>query len=144
MVNMASNSGNLFPDSIIPYRGKYTYYVNNGHLQKGNGIGGILKGWARRAIPIIKSKAKSLGKDLAIQGLDSIYEAGRDMLVNIKDPPEVNNFKSTFTSTSNKDTTRPKKAIKRKNSSKPISRRRNFKRKRPNQNFATGFRKVTL
>lgn len=140
MVNMASNSGNLFPDSIIPYRGKYTYYVNNGHLQKGNGIGGILKGWARRAIPIVKEKAISLGKDLAVQGLDSVYEWSRDKLVNKLNPLEVNNSKNTFTS--KKDAGRSKKAIKRKYSSKPISRNRNVKRKRPNK--ATGFRKVTL
>ena len=125
MVNMSTNNGNS-----TPYFQR-VYYVNNGHLQKGHGIGGILKGWVTRSIPIIKTKAKSLEKDLAIQGLDTVYEMTRDKLVNIKDPLEVNNFQNK-SNTSKKDASQPKKAIKRKYSSKSFSRSRNIKRKRPN------------
>ena len=95
--------------------------------------------------------AKSIGKDIAVQVLDSAYTAGKDMLVNKKDPihavydqgvKEVGNFK--FANPLNKNKSRqPKKIIKRKNRSKSISRIRNAKRKRPNSNL-TGFRKITL
>lgn len=141
MVNMAKNNGKstFYPPAN---RGDYVYFVNNGLLQKGHGVGGILQGWANRAIPIIKTKAKSLGKDLAIQGLDSLYEVGRDYLVNKIGPTE--NVKNKFVNTSKKDASRPKKAIKRKNPSKPFSRSRNIKRKRPNKKSTGGFRKVTL
>ena len=143
MVNMSKNNNNSIPFSITPYRQDRYYYVNNGRLQKGHGIGGVLKGWANRSIPIIKTRAKSLLGDVAITGLDSVYELARDKLVDklgLKDSPKV----SKFTNTSKKGVSRPKKAIKRKSSSKPISRSRNIKRKRPNKNFTTGFRKVTL
>ena len=108
----------------------------------GHGVGGILQGWANRAIPIIKTKAKSIGKDLAIQGLDNLYEMGRDYIVNKIGPTE--NDKNKFVNTSKKDASRPKKAIKRKNHSKPFSRSHNIKRKRPNKKFTSGFEKVTL
>ena len=144
MVNMSKNNDNSIPFSITPYRQQARYYyVNNGRLQKGHGIGGVLKGWVNRSIPIIKTRAKSLLGDVAITGLDSVYELARDKLVDklgLKDSPKV----SKFTNTSKKGVSRPKKAIKRKSSSKPISRSRNIKRKRPNKNFTTGFRKVTL
>ena len=137
MVNMAKNNGNY---SLYPRPTDRVYFVNNGFSQKGHGVGGIFQGWANRAIPIIKTKAKSLGKDLAIQGLDSIYEVGRDYLVNKIGPTENDNNK--FVSASKKNASRPKKSIKRKNPSKPFSRSRNVKRKRPNKNFTHGFRKV--
>ena len=143
MVNMSKNMDNSIPFSITPYRQDRYYYVNNGHLQKGHGIGGILKGWVNRSIPIIKTKAKSLLGDVAITGLDSVYEFGRDKLVDklgLKDTPKV----SKFTNTSKKGVSQPKKAIKRKSSTKPSIRSRNIKRKRPNKNLTTGFRKVTL
>ena len=140
---MSKNMDNSIPFSITPYRQDRYYYVNNGHLQKGHGIGGVLKGWVNRSIPIIKTKAKSLLGDVAITGLDSVYEFGRDKLVDklgLKDTPKV----SKFTNTSKKGVSQPKKAIKRKSSMKPSIRSRNIKRKRPNKNFTTGFRKVTL
>ena len=138
---MSSNSGRSIP----------IYIYNSGHSRKGHGVGGIFKGWLRRTIPIIKSKvvpmAKSIGKDIAVQVLDSAYTAGRDMLVNKKDPlvydqgvKEVGNFK--FVNPKN-ISRQPKKVIKRKHPSKSISRIRNAKRKRPNSN-STGFRKITL
>ena len=140
---MSSNNGRSIP----------IYIYNSGHSRKGHGVGGIFKGWLRRTIPIIKSKVvpmvKSIGKDIAVQVLDSAYTAGRDMLVNKKDPlesvydqgvKEVGNFK--FVNPKNASR-RPKKIIKRKNSSKSISRIRNAKRKRPNSN-STSFRKITL
>ena len=143
MVNMSKNMDNSIPFSITPYRQDRYYYVNNGHLQKGHGIGGVLKGWVNRSIPIIKTKAKSILGDIAITGLDSVYELARDKLVDklgLKDTPKV----SKFTNTSKKGVSQPKKAIKRKSSTKPSIRSRNIKRKRPNKNFSTGFRKVTL
>ena len=138
---MSSNNGRSIP----------IYIYNSGHSRKGHGVGGIFKGWLRRTIPIIKSKyvplAKSIGKDIAVTVLDSAYTAGRDMLVNKKDPSvydqgvkEVGNFK--FVNPKNASR-RPKKIIKRKHPSKSISRIRNAKRKRPNSN-STGFRKITL
>ena len=77
---MSSNNGRFIP----------IYIYNSGHSRKGHGVGGIFKGWLRRTIPIIKSKvlptAKRLGKDIAVQVLDSAYTAGRDILVNKKRP----------------------------------------------------------
>lgn len=144
------------------YRGGYVNYVNTGHLQRGGGFGGILKGWIKRAIPIVKSKAitaaKSIGRDLAIQTLDSAYEVGKDILINKKDPlnavydqgkKEFNYFKNKITHPFRTTQNRPK-AIKRKASSTSLSLTRAAKRKRPRKNLSkrkknsTGFKKVTL
>ena len=130
------------------------YIYNSGHSRKGHGVGGIFKGWLKRTIPIIKSKVlptvKRLGKDVAVQVLDSGYTAGRDMLVGKKDQSaddqslkDVGNYK--FSEPLYKMKSRKaKKAIKRKKPSKSISRIRNVKRKRPNYNLSDGFRNVTL
>jgi hypothetical protein len=65
----------------------------------------MLKGWLKRQIPIIKSTAQNLGIDMAVGALDSIYEVGRDILLN-KNPVEAvynqgkkefNRFKNKFT-----------------------------------------------
>ena len=151
MVNMSKNMDNSIPFSITPYRQDRYYYVNNGHLQKGHGIGGILKGWVNRSIPIIKTKAKSLLGDVAITGLDSVYEFGRDKLVDklgLKDTPKITKFTNTLQTPAK---SRPKKAIKRKASTASFSLNRNVKHKRPRKNISkftknnkTGFRKVTL
>ena len=132
--------------------GKYIpiYFYNGGHSRKGHGVGGIFEGWLRRTIPIIKTKvlptAKRVGKDIAVQVMDSAYTAGRDMLVGKKDQvvydqsvKDVGNFK--FTKAKSR---KPKKVIKRKKPTKSISRIRNAKRKRPNYNLTDGFRNVTL
>ena len=120
--------------------------VNTGHLQKGGGLGGILTGWTRRAIPIVKEKGKALLKDLGIQALDSVYEVARNKLVSIKDPPKVTKLTLQTPAKS-----QPKKDIKRKASTTSFSRNRSVKRKRPRKNSSkltknnkTGFRKVTL
>ena len=87
---MPSSFKKVSPRSRPAYRGGYITLVNTGPLQKGGGLGGILKGWVSRAIPIIKAKAiplaKSIGRDLAVHTLDSAYNVGRDILVNKKDP----------------------------------------------------------
>lgn len=157
---MPSYKRKYTPESRPGYRGGYVNYINTGHLQRGGGFGGILKGWIKRAIPIIKSKAvplaKSIGRDLAVHTLDSAYEVGRNILVNKKDPldavydqgkKEVNYFKDKIThpfQTNNRS-----KAIKRKSSLTPFSLNRNVKRKRPSGKFTKikrnnfGFRKVS-
>ena len=139
----------------------YTHYVNTGHLQRGGGFGGMLKGWVSRAIPILKSKAillaKSFGRDLAVQTLDSAYEVGRDILVNKKTPlnavydqgkKEFAHFKNKFTKPS-AATESPYRAIKRKQKERSLILNRNVKRKRANRKpgiskVKGGFRKVIL
>jgi hypothetical protein len=128
--------------------------INISTSQKGHGIGGILQGWMKRSIPVIKQTAKSLGKNLAVTALDTAYEVGRDILVNKKSPKEAmidqgnkgfQKFTSNFDSPFKKDEGQQKKSIKRKKPSTSVSRARNAKRKRPNRaKNITGFRKVTL
>ena len=135
------------------------YIYNSGPLRKGHGAGGIFKGWLKRTIPIIKTKvvptAKRVGKDIAVQLMDSVYTAGRDMLVGKKDQSENNVEQYAVKDDANfkfakpvikKKSRQPKKVIKRKNTSKSVSRIRNAKRKRPNGRFEdlAGFRKQTL
>ena len=128
---------------------RVNYIYKRGPSRKGHGLGGFFKGWLNKTIPIIKAKvgptAKRLGKDVAVQALDSVYSAGRDMLLSNEDRPAYNqvddgNFKYTTPVNIRRP---PKKAIKRKARSKPVSRIRNAKRKRPNSDLAV-FRKVTL
>ena len=113
--------------------------------RKGHGVGAIFKGWLNRTIPIIKSKvgtmAEKVGKEVAEVALDSAYTASKDMLRSSKGRPTYNQVDDeNFTKPLSRQ---PKKAIKRKNHSKSISRIRNAKRKRANSDLR-GFRKVTL
>jgi len=149
---MVSHNVNHGPVARRAERGDYVdriHMVNIGPFHKGGGIGGILKGWMKRSIPVIKSEAKSLGKKLAVTALDTAYEVGRDILVNKKPPMEAvydqgkrgfNQFQNNFSSKNEN----PKKAIKRKIPATSISRTRNAKRRRPIRKNNTGFRKVTL
>ena len=132
---MSSNTGKHIP----------IYIYNSGHLRKGHGVGGLFRGWVRWTIPIIKTKVlpttKRAGKDMAVQLMDSVYTAGRDMVVGKKDQvvydqsvKDVGNLKFT-----NPKSRKPKKVIKRKKPAKSISRIRNAKRKRPNYNLTDGF-----
>jgi len=161
---MPSHHKRTYGDEYGPFRRLgYVNYVNTGHLQRGAGFGGILKGWVKRAIPIIKTKAimaaKSIGKDLAVQTLDSAYEIGKDILINKRKPmdaiydqgkKEFDYFKNKITNPFQSTQSQPKKAIKRKASPTPLSLNRNVKRKRPRKNTSKvkrntpGFRKVTL
>ena len=133
--------------------------INISTSQKGHGIGGILKGWLKRSVPVIKREAKTLGKKLAVTALDTAYDVGRDILVNDKSPKQAmadqgkqgiqkfaSNIQNPF---KQKDPVQQpaKKAIKRKASSTSVSRTRSVKRKRANvlrKNNNFGFRKVTL
>lgn len=149
------------------YRGGYVTVIHTGPLQKGGGLGGILKGWIKRAIPIVKAKAKavaiplakSIGRDLAVHTLDSVYNVGRDILVNKKDPldavyeqgrNEVSYFKNKITHPFQSEGENPvskRRAIKRRTQSKHASLIRNAKRKRANKSSKKvkgGFRKITL
>ena len=117
--------------------------------RKGHGVGAIFKGWLNRTIPIIKSKvgttAKKMGKDMAGVALDAAYTASKDMLHGNKGQliyNQVDDDNFNFTTPIN-TRRRPKKAIKRKARSKPVSCIRNVKRKRPNSDLG-GFKKVTL
>ena len=156
------------PRSRPAYRGGYVTVIHTGPLQKGGGLGGVFKGWIKRAIPIIKAKAiplaKSVGRDLAVHTLDSVYNVGRDILVNKKDPLDAvyDQGKNEFSYIKNK-IARPfqsenetpvkgykgavKRAIKRRAQSKSLSLTRNAKRKRPNRALTKvkgGFKKITL
>ena len=109
--------------------------------------------------------AKSVGRDLAVHTLDSVYNVGRDILVNKKDPLEAvydqgkNEFsyiKNKITNPFQREKKAPvngykgvvKRAIKRHAQSKSISLTRNAKRKRANRRFSKinegGFKKITL
>ena len=169
---MPSSRKKSTPRSRPANRGGYVVTViHSGPLQKGGGLGGVFKGWIRRAIPIIKAKAiplaKSVGRDLAVHTLDSVYNVGRDILVNKKDPLDAvyNQGKNEISYIKNK-ITRPfqtekktpvngykavvKRAIKRHAQSKSLSVARNAKRKRANKKFRFskinegGFKKITL
>lgn len=160
---MALSRKKLSPRTRPGYRGGYVTVIHTGPLQKGGGLGGVLKGWIKRAIPIIKAKAiplaKSIGRDLAVHTLDSVYNVGRDILVNKKDPldavyeqgkNEVSYFKNKIThpfQSKEKKSVNKSRAIKRRTQSKSDSLFRNAKRKRPNKSSKKvkgGFRKITL
>ena len=160
---MRSSSKKISPRSRPAYRGGYVTVIHTGPLQKGGGLGGILKGWIKRAIPIIKAKAiplaKSVGRDLAVHTLDSVYNVGRDILVNKKDPLDAvyDQGKNEFSYIKNKIThpfqaekktpVNKPRAIKRRSQSKSLSLTRNAKRKRANKaskKVKGGFRKITL
>ena len=149
MVNMARNNSNSTHYPRPANRGGYVYLMKIGHSQRGHGVGGIFEGWANRAIPIIKSKAKSLGKEIAVQGLDTAYESSRNYITK---KLGLSKDSSKFVKTSKKNAIQPKKAIKRKITSNPFSHSQSIKRKRPNKKItrrhgfkkSSGFRKVTL
>ena len=156
MVNMVSHYVNRTTTSGTSPNIEHFPVINISTSQKGHGFGGILKGWMNRSIPVIKQKAKSLGKNLAVTALATAYEVGRDILVNKISPKEAmvdqgnkgfQKFTSSFNNPLKKDEVQhPKKSIKRKKPSTSISRSRNAKRKRTTNraNINTGFRKVTL
>ena len=120
--------------------------------QKGHGIGGLFKGWLKRSIPVIKEKAKTLGKELAVTALDTAYDVGKDILIHKKSPKEAmydqgkkgfKQIQNNITDSFKKEPNQPKKSIKKKRPSTSVSRIQNAKRKRPRVNN-TGFRKITL
>ena len=161
---MPSTSKRLSPRSRPAYRGGYVTLVHTGPWQKGGGLGGILKGWFKRAIPIVKAKAvplaKSLGRDLAVHTLDSVYNVGRDILVNKKDPlaavydqgkNEVSYFKNKIThpfqTVEKKPATMKRRPIKRRTQSNSVSLIPTAKRRRANRiskKVKGGFKKITL
>ena len=119
-------------------RVKYIPVYMGGRSRKGHGIGATFKGWLNRTIPIIKSKvgttAKKMGKDMAGVALDAAYTASKDMLHGNKGQLIYNQVDDdNFNFTTPINTRRPpKKAIKRKARSKPVSHIQNVKCKRPN------------
>ena len=160
MVNMVSHVADHHRTTMADTGRRIEHFpvINISTSQKGHGIGGILKGWLKRSIPVIKREAKTLGKKLAVTALDTAYDVGRDILVNDKSPKQAmadqgkqgfqkftSNLENPF---KQKDPVQQptKKAIKRKASSTSLTRSRNIKRKRTNviRKNNSGFRKVTL
>ena len=66
MVNMVSHIADRHLTTMTG-TGRRIYHfpvINISTSQKGHGIGGILKGWLKRSVPVIKREAKTLGKKI--------------------------------------------------------------------------------
>ena len=80
------------------------------HSQRGGGLGNVLAGLARRAIPLIAPVLKNVGKKLVVRGASHLNDVIRDRLGDgAPAPPRKRKRSSKRRNTAVKASVRPKK-----------------------------------